>query len=188
MQASNVTSIVASLSPSDLGMATFAPFQGQTCDCVDLAIAFHGAEHVDLPGFGQQDVQSAPWSHPTIAMVRPLERSEDALASLASDRRRGVALVLLACALLASGAYSAGIFAGTVKAWRERSLQPSSLAWTPVEVMESGLAISTAAGRVVVPLGGKLPNGDVLLSVQPARRLAVLSSSSLVIPERAARP
>ena len=170
-------------------MATFAAFTPKLYDCVDLAVQIHGDASIDLPGFAAQDAQAvAAWTHPTIALVRPMDNVEEALASLAADRRCGRIGAFAATTLVAIACYCLGMFTSTLQAWRVSGTPATSLAWTPVEVREAGLVISTTAGRVLVPLGGKLPNGDVVLSVQPARRVAVLSSAALVIPERPNRP
>lgn len=170
-----------------LGLATFERVDAVVVDAVELIKALNGAESVLLRGFAQE--RPLPlWTHPAVAHVVVADSPREALASLAADHRRGRRVLAFASMLLVITAFCGGALFATLRTTDLRAAGPG-LAWSPVDLTEKGLVVATTAGRVVVPLGGKLPNGDVIVSVQPARRTAVLSSGTLVLPpDRKTRP
>lgn len=165
----------------ETGLAQFDRIEAAVVDAVALAQAMHGGTHVQLAGFAERDALLPAWTHRGVAQVVAVDSPDEALQQLAADRRRGRSAVVLTCVFIAVAAFCAGALAVSwSRATAVQADQPA-LAWAPVDVTEAGLVLSTPAGRVVIPAGGKLPNGDVVLSLAPARRQVSLSSGTLLL-------
>ncbi|MEJ8837686.1 hypothetical protein [Ramlibacter sp. AN1133] len=166
--------------PEHLGLGTFRQMDGVVVDALELVKALHGTDCVELTGFAQEPALPA-WTHPAIAQVMVADSPTEALESLAVHRRQARGMLAIAAVLLVGLAFAAGALTASRHLSSDLA-SPSLPVWSAVDVSDQGLVVATAMGRVTVPPGGKLPNGDVLLSVQPARRIAVLSSATLVLP------
>lgn len=191
MQAS-VTPLAAKArsAPREVGLQSFSGLGAVVIDAGELVKCLTGAAHVDVRGFAKADRVSTPnWTHPSVVHVGPADSPQHALSSLLHVHRRRRGLLLLGCALACVVAFCAGAIA---VGWQlAHKLQaPATIAWSPVQVLDDGLMLATPAGRVVVPPGGKLPNGDVVVSVHAARRTVVLSSGTMLLaaPERRKAP
>lgn len=171
----------------ELGLDTFKKVDAVVVDAVELVKAIHGAGNVELRGFSEARAMPI-WTHPAVAHVVVADSARDALSTLVADQRRMRMVFAFAAVLLVVSAFCAGALFAYLKGSHVAAAVPT-LVWTAVDMSEKGLVVATPAGRVVVPLGGKLPNGDVVLAVQPARRVVVLSSGTLVLPqERRSKP
>lgn len=180
---------LASLPIGAGGLDSFQRVDAVPVDAVELIKAIQGYGEVALRGFSQPH-QLPVWTHPAVAHVRVADSPQEALAALSEERRGRTGLLVLAAGLLIVLAFSAGALVAGRKVTDALSAQPT-LSWTAVEVSQAGLHIATPAGRVVIPPGGRLPNGDVLVSVQSTRKLAILSSGTLLVngsPERRSPP
>lgn len=186
MQAGSVSTLAASVpegAPGGaLGLATFSRVEAVVVDAVSLAQALHGSSHVSLSGFHERDVQLPAWTHPGVAQVVATESAQDALQQMVADRRRLRGMTILAGALIAFSAFCVGALAASWLRVSGGSAAAPSLAWTVVDASDAGLVLTTPAGRVVVPAGGKLPNGDAVLAVDAKSREVRLTSGVLRLP------
>lgn len=172
----------------EMRLSDFRSVDAVVVDAVELVKVLHGGSQVELSGFAGE-AQMPSWTHPAVAQVIAANSPDEALDELVATgraSRRGWIVVSLLVAVLA---FSAGSLFTSAHMSRLLWTSPS-FAWSAVDVGKEGLYVVTESGRVLIPPGGRLPNGEVLLSVQPARRSAVLSSGTLVLqqPVRKSHP
>lgn len=177
--------------PSATGVAradrASVPSRGQAVTSVDWTRALLRADVIELPGFAGPVISAkgVPWIHfgPESADTAALNAN-----SIASRiRMRTVVVLAVACAIaaFASGSLLQIHLGSSAVEQRRTATLP---AWKVVQVDVDGvtIALKDAADRPLrVQLGGALPNGELLLQTDPARRIYRTSSASVLVREAA---
>lgn len=177
--------------PSATGIARArranVPSRGQAVTSVDWTRALLRADVIELPGFAGPviSVKGVPW-------IRFGPESADAAAlnanSVASRIRLRTVVVLAVACTIAAFAFGSllQIHLGTAAAEQRRTA--TLPAWKVVQVDDDGVtvALKDAADRPLrVRLGKPLPNGELLLQTDAARRIYRTSSASVLVREDA---
>lgn len=142
-----------------------------------------------LSGFAAQ-VRSPTFLRPGVQFVSPSISGEELRGVLIArgTRLRVIWVIAMVCSHLA-------LAAGAVFFWREfwpsqaqevsQALQANSGAWTAIAVQVDGVVIEVGqAGRAAtfaVPVGGRLPGGEVLTLVDPQRSMYATSSARVFL-------
>lgn len=174
MQATNIST---GLNMGPIGVQT------TVVDAVDLMSAMLSQDNVTLSGYAPEDLQMAPWSHPSAVFIGAPDTPMAAVAGLAANRRRGGWAIGFGAILLGTVFFAGGMLYATLKL---PQLSEGTVIWSIVDLDTRGVIVATRAGRVHVPIGGQLPNGETVLATHAARRTAMLTSGSLSMHGREA--
>jgi hypothetical protein len=149
-------------------------------DAVTLAIAVYGGSELRLSGFDQRYVMTHPWTHPCTTFMSAPASPLEAMEGYRKDGQRFRWVVVFLGLAVALIFFAAGVLAVTLKLPASMTRE-ISMSWAAIDVSPGGIVVATSAGRLLVPVGGRLPNGDAVLAVDPARKAAQLSSGTLVL-------
>ncbi len=154
-------------------------------DAVDLLVAVYGEDKVVLQGFGSASAAQGIWTHPSIPFVSAPISPMDLVPTLqrsALHRRvlHWSIFVACGCALFSLGMLATWSKLSDTVGRAARPLR--NLEWSVSQVDSRGVHIRTGGDTTTfVPVGDRLPNGEILISVLPERATVVLSSGTLVL-------
>lgn len=149
-------------------------------DSVGLVMAVLQKRSIIATGYDPANAQIQPWTHPAAPFISAPESPMDAIVSLTAERRRTRWAIALGVLLTALAFFAAGMFFATMKL-PKLGQGAGAMSWAVVDVDARGVVLATRAGRLLVPVGGQLPNGDLVVQVLPARRSVLLSSGTLTV-------
>jgi len=144
----------------------------------DLIGLLAGGPEVHLQGFPERKAIRAPWNNPGLPMiaVQAFDREAPELRRQAKAWRRFVYGSFL-CSFLVLG-----LACGYLWGLGSMRMDLGPLApWKMVEVLPGGVKILMGGSHVVIPVGGRLPNGDMVVTVYPSRSVAVLDGSTVMV-------
>lgn len=149
-------------------------------DALTVAAVLAGGANVHLRGFRQASAMTPEWMHGTAAFVSASADPMDIVPPLVASRRRNrVVLGVLGMALLvAAFAMGSALVAARMPV---AVADPAAASWRIVTIQPSAVVIESEGRRASIAVGGKLPNGDQVLSVAPDRRMVVLASGTVVL-------
>lgn len=154
-------------------------------DAVDLLIAIHGAPTVALTGFRPATAARTLWTHPCVPFVQAAISPLDLVPTLQKASLQRRILLAAAVATLALAMFALGMVASLSKVsdTLSRTSAPAhQVAWSISRIDAGGAHLRTGAGaNIFIPVGDRLPNGEVLVSVLPERSTVVLSGGTLVL-------
>jgi len=153
----------------------------RSADPTDIVALLTGSSQVVLGGFRDSTAQVGSWAHPAAAFVPAgdFERAELEIAARSRFWRR---LVLASAVLvIAVAAFAAGIVVTTFSVdWGLRA-SSASLGWSVTAVTPSGVIVNMGGHEMPVAVGGRLPNGELIVAVQPERSAVFLERSTIIV-------
>lgn len=146
----------------------------------DLVSLLSGSSSVSLSAFADETAIGGSRMHPATPFVaaRQFDLIAPGLTASAKKWRRLV-LALTGLGLLLLGLALGALVALAQVDWR---LPGSALpGWSIDRVVEKGVMVKMGANTDLVPVGGRLPNGAVVVSVFPDRGVVVLDSATVLL-------
>lgn len=129
-----------------------------------IVSALIGAEFLMMKGFGGQSAQTLQiLSLPT---VRSFEPSEPIVAVQNLNRLRKWLVLCAALAILACSNFFTYLTSSASKQSVVAELAP----WSLATVQEGGITIKMGTAMLSVPIGARLPNGEILRSIDAAHQ------------------
>lgn len=159
-----------------------APDPGDASAC-DVATALLGDPAIKLSGFSDKTARRSSWRHPAAPFVAAA-KYEEMLPVVQSKIRfwSRVGTMFIAASFLCVG-LAGGIFAGVYAAEWMRPPPPNGGAWKMVAVLREGVVIQFGESRSLIPTGGRLPNGDQILSVSAQASTVITASATILVRE-----
>ncbi len=149
---------------------------------VDIVAALRGATTITLGGFQEAKAQDlSSWAHPAIPFVKATTFERD-VEKIAASRSRWEKLTrALFTAALVCVAFALGHVATAITTdWSSHALSRAS-AWKVTGITDVGVTLQMGEASIAIPVGARLPNGDLVLSVSPQRNTVFLESSTLIV-------
>lgn len=147
----------------------------------DIVDALAGGQTKILSGFSDQAAATGRLSHPSAPFVpaRQFDRSAPVI-SRAMMRWRRLVLVFTGLSLLAIG-LAIGVLVSLAMVRWDAGPQVALPTWTLTQVTDRGVSLLMGERTSLIPIGGRLPNGDVVVSVFPNRNVVVLGTSTVML-------
>ncbi len=172
------------------------PQGGNAPDAVDLLSQLIGRHEVEMKGFRPSTAIKGAWSHPDIPFIPAPASPMDLVATMVRTTHHRRWQVVLAALALAIMVFAAGVLTANMRltSLLRASMSEATPLWTVVRIEQRGVVVQTSGSlkdpgrRVLIPVGDKLPNGDVVVSVLPERNTVVLGSGALVRKSQAKEP
>ena len=147
----------------------------------DLIALISGSPTASVRGFMDSTAIQGDVSHPATPFIaaRQFDRLEPLLNRSAKRWRRaflgltGLGVFAVALAL--------GMLAGLAQVQWAVSASEVLPKWKMVEVVDRGVMVSMGGRVDLVPTGGRLPNGDAVISVIPGRGFVMLESGTAML-------
>lgn len=150
----------------------------------DLIELIAGTSAVEMQGFPQRKAHKGFWSHPNMPFTTVQDAERDVqLIQVRARRWRQLVPTFLGVGLLMAG-FAAGHLFGVLSV----SIDPGVASpWQVAGVAPGGVLVKMNNRTDLVPVGARMPNGELVLAVNPDRGIAVLESSSLMVREARTR-
>ncbi len=159
-----------------------APDLGQASSG-ELTAALFGASEINLSGFSDKTARRNSWKHPAAPFVAAAKYEE--MLPVVKTRIRfwsRIGSMFIAATFLCIG-LAGGIFAGVYAAEWMRPAPVNGGAWKMVAVLREGVVIEFGESRSLIPTGGRLPNGDQILSVSAQTSTIITSGATILVRE-----
>lgn len=153
----------------------------RSADPAHIVALLTGSSHIVLGGFRDSTAQTGSWAHPAAAFV-PAGDFEKSESKIAARRRFWSRFVVAASLVVASVlAFVAGVIVATSGVdWGQRA-NAASLGWHIQSVTPSGVVVRMGGLETNIAVGGRLPSGELIVSVQPERRAVFLERSTIIV-------
>lgn len=147
----------------------------------DLIELVAGSASATLSGFSDRTATRGSLTHPATPFI-PARQFDRAVPVIGRSAKTWRWLVL---GLTGLGIFSLAMGLGVLVAlalvrW-ETTAAETLPAWKLVKVVDQGVMVSMGGREDLIPIGGKVPNGDVVVSVFPNRNVVVLDSATVML-------
>lgn len=149
---------------------------------VDIVAALRGATTITLGGFQEAKAQDlSSWAHPATPFVKATTFERD-VEKIAAGRSRWQKLTraLFTTALVCMAFALGHVATAFTMDWSSQALNRAS-AWKVTGITDTGVTLQMGESTIAIPVGARLPNGDLVLSVSPQRHTVFLESSTLIV-------
>ncbi len=152
-------------------------------DARDLACAILGTTSFRLQGF---DAASRAFSKPGIFDIHFVPAPVSALDLVPGFKTRSRSASVLRWVAVVAACFFALTAGATFALWKSESMmfrvaQQAVTDWRIAKVLPDGVSIQIGKSFSMVPTGGRLPNGDTIVAVDPAKSAVVLQSGVLLV-------
>ena len=153
----------------------------RSADPAHIVALLTGSNQIVLGGFRDATAQSGSWAHPAAAFV-PAGDFEKVEARIAARRRFWARLVTASVFVMAVVvAFAAGVVVATSGVdWGLRA-NSAALGWHIQTVTPTGVVVRMGGRDTNIAVGGRLPSGELVVSVQPDRNAVFLERSTIVV-------
>lgn len=147
----------------------------------DVLALLAGGTKVNLGGFSDRAALRGSWTNPATPFIpaRQFDRAVPLIKSSKTNWRMVVALMVCVC--LSASFFGAGVLLSTALVKWETAAADASPPWRMTQVLPTGVMLSMQGQTNLIPIGAKLPNGDVVVSVFPNRNVVVLETATVML-------
>lgn len=147
----------------------------------DVVALLSGSSSVSLAEFANETAISGALTHPSTPFI-PARRFDQTLPLLedSAERWRKVGRCLIGLSLLMIG-LAIGALAVLARVEWLPSSTSTVASWSVSQIVEKGVVVKMGDRTSLIPVGGKLPNGSIVVSVFPSRSVVVLDDSTVML-------
>lgn len=147
----------------------------------EVAAILAGSREIVLAGFAESRALTGAWQHPNTPFLAAVNYERD-LPVILCHAGRWKRTILGAWILGAAAiAFAAGSFISILSVdWTERA-NASVASWSITGFSQGGVLVEMAGKTTAVPMGARLPNGELVVQTMPEKRLVLLERSTIYL-------
>jgi hypothetical protein len=148
---------------------------------VDIVAALSGSASVTLGGFGDKHLRLGSWTHPSTPFLsaREFDREEAEVIRARAAWKRAIRISINMA--IAAAAFALGLFTAIAAVdWRQQA-DAASMRWSITSISDQGVTVNMDGKTTVIPVGARLPSGELVVSLAPERRAVYLENTIIVL-------
>lgn len=140
------------------------------------------SKSIELKGFGRPRVK---WSQVGVRFIGMASANRDVVrAELAQQGNRTKRVLIVSAAMIAASLLMGMLILAAIHGSTPPAPSTTALLWSVQQITPNGVFIRSSAGNLLIPVGGRLPNGEVLLSVGNDRQSYTTNAGRIQLTNR----
>lgn len=167
--------------PNTLPVVPLEPPLLANTSSYEIAAILAGSREIVLTGFSESRALTAAWQHPNTPLIAAGHYERDLPLIIEQSGRwkktvRAAWIFATACLAFAAGTFISMLAVD----WSERATD-SVAAWSITGFAGDGILVEMGGKTTMVPMGARLPNGELVVQTMPDKRLILLQSSTIYL-------